>query len=106
MKTVAYSYDVLPRWVLPATFRVSGLSGSVFALPAATNGPVPGRAVSEVHAVHSRAIGTIGWGPQADDHQLFVLLDQLHYDKQDRPFMHSRSYCIEGLFTFTVLRST
>jgi len=40
----------------------------------------------------------IGWG--------LVLLDQLHYDKQDRPFMHSRSYFIEGLFTFTVLRST
>jgi len=103
MKTVAYPYDVLPRWVLPATFRVSGLSGSVFALPAATNGPVPGRAVSEVHAVHSRAIG---WGPQADYHQLVVLLDQLHYDKQDRPFTHSRSYFIQGLFPFTVLRST
>ncbi len=38
--------------------------------------------------------------------QLFVLLDQLHYDKQDRPFTHSRSYFIQGLFTFTVLRST
>jgi len=61
------------------------------------------RAVPEVHAVHSLAIG---WGPQTDDHQLVVLLDQLHYDKQDRPFMHSRSYFIEGLFTFTVLRST
>jgi len=103
MKTVAYSYDVLPRWVLPATFRVSGLTGSVFALLATTNGPVPGRAVSEVHAVHSRAIR---WGPQTDDHQLVVLFDQLHYDKQDQPFMHSRSYFIEGLFTFTVLRST
>jgi len=42
MKTVAYSYDVLPWWVLPAAFRVSGLSGSVFALLATTNGPVPG----------------------------------------------------------------
>jgi len=103
MKTVAYSYDVLARRVLPAAFRPPDLSASVFALLAATNGPVPVRAVSEVHAVHSRAIG---WGPQADDHQLFILLDQLHYDKQDRPFMHFRSYFIEGLFTFTVLRST
>ena len=75
----------------------------MFALLAAANGPVPVRAVYEVHAVHSRAIR---WGPQADDHQLFVLLDQLHYDKQDQLFMHSRSYFIEGLFTFTVLRST
>ena len=52
------------------------------------------------------ALPRFGWGPQADDHQLVVLLDQLHYDKQDRPFMHSRSYFIQGLFTFTVLRST
>jgi len=37
---------------------------------------------------------------------LVVLLDRLHYDKQDRPFMHSRSYFIQGLFTFTGLRST
>jgi len=64
MKTVAYSYGVLPRWVLPATFRVSGLSGSVLALLAATNGPVPGRAVSEVHALHSRdRVGATGGRP-------------------------------------------
>lgn len=102
-ETVAYSYDVLPRWAFPAEFKPSHLTGSVFALLAQTHGPVPMRAVSEVHAVHSDGIG---WGAEAGDHQLFVLLDQLHYDEQERPFMHSRSYFIEGLFTFTVLRST
>jgi GntR family transcriptional regulator len=102
-ETVAYSYDVLPRWAFPATFRPSDLTGSVFALLAATHGPVPMRAVAEVHAVNS---DSIGWGAKAGDHQLFVLLDQLHYDEHDRPFMHSMSYFIEGLFTFTVLRST
>lgn len=102
-ETVAYSYDVLPRWALPAGFRPAALTGSVFALLADTDGPHPVRAVSEVHAVHSP---NIGWGAEAGDHQLFVLLDQLHYDRHDRPFMHSRSYFIEGLFTFTVLRST
>lgn len=101
--TVAYSYDVLPRWVFPASFVPSDLTGSVFALLAATAGPVPARAVSEVHAVHSAGIG---WGAEAGDHQLFVLLDQLHFDQEDRPFMHSRSYFVEGLFNFTVLRST
>jgi len=55
----------------------------------------------------TRCTPAIGWGPQADYHQLVVLLDQFHYDKQDQPFMHSRSsYFIQGLFTFTVLRST
>lgn len=102
-ETVAYSYDVLPRWVLPAQFRPSDLKGSVFALLAETGGPVPVRAVSEVHAVHS---ASIGWGPASGEHELFVLLDQLHFDQQDRPIMHSRSHFIEGLFTFTVLRTT
>lgn len=102
-ETVAYSYDVLPRWVLPATFTPTDLTGSVFALLEATNGPVPVRAISEVHAVHS---STIGWGAEAREHQLFVLLDQLHYDPEGRACMHSRSYFIEGLFTFFVLRST
>lgn len=101
-ETVAYSYDVLPRWVLPAAFRPIDLTGSVFALLEETDGPVPVRAVSEVHAVHS---SSIGWGAEAREHQLFVLLDQLHYDQQGRPCMHSRSYFIEGLFTFSVLRS-
>lgn len=102
-RTVAYSYDVLPRWVLPRSFRPADLTGSVFALLAATGGPVPARAVSEVHAVHSP---TIAWGPGAEQQQLFVLLDQLHYDEHNRPCMHSRSYFIEGRFTFTVLRTT
>jgi len=102
-ETVAYSYDVLPRWVFAADFTPNHLTGSVFALLAETNGPVPVRAVAEVHAVHSPHIG---WGSEARDQLLFVLLDQLHYDQRDRPFMHSRSYFIEGLFTFSVLRTT
>lgn len=102
-RTVAYSYDVLPRWALPHGFVPVHLTGSVFALLADTEGPRPVRALSEVHAVHS---STIGWGDEAQEHQLFVLLDQMHYDEQDRPFMHSKSYFIEGLFTFTVLRTT
>jgi len=64
MKTVAYSYDVLPRWVLPAAFRPSDLTGSVLALLRATNGPVPVRVVSEVHALHSRdRVGAAGGLP-------------------------------------------
>ena len=64
MKTVADSYDVLPRWVLPTAFRPFDLTGSVFALLAATNGPVPVRVVSEVHALHSRdRVGAAGGLP-------------------------------------------
>jgi len=101
--TVAYSYDTLPRWVLPADFRPRDLTGSVFAFLALHGGPKPIRAVSEVHAVDRP---DIGWGDEAGKHKLFVLLDQLHCDRTNRPVMHSRSYFIEGRFTFTVIRTT
>ncbi len=101
--TVAYSYDVLPRWVLPTEFRPRDLSGSVFAFLAENGGPEPVRAVSEVHAVDRP---DVGWGEERGEHRLFVLLDQLHRDRASLPVMHSRSYFIEGRFTFTVVRTT
>ncbi|HUY49218.1 MAG TPA: GntR family transcriptional regulator [Streptosporangiaceae bacterium] len=101
---VAYSYDVLPRWVFPADFVPAQLTGSVFAFLAQTNGPVPIRAVAQVHAVDSP---DVAWGDDdLGEHQLFVLLDQLHYDTGNRPFMHTRSYFVEGRFNFTVLRTS
>jgi GntR family transcriptional regulator len=101
---VAYSYDVLPRWVFPADFVPSELTGSVFAFLAQTQGPVPARAAAHVHAVDSP---DVVWGDDdLGDHPLFVLLDQLHYDTANRPFMHTRSYFVEGRFNFTVLRTS
>jgi len=99
MKTVAYSYDVLPRWVLPAAFRPSDLTGLVLALPAATNGPVPG--ASGVRSPRG-ALPRSGGGRR----RTTTSWSSCSTSSTDRPFMHSRSYFIEGLFTFTVLRST
>lgn len=99
--TVAYSYDVLPRWVFPADFQPEHLTGSVFGHLAATGGPIPDRAVAQVHAVQS---SDVAWDRALDEDHLFVLLDQLQYDREDRPFMHTRSYFIEGRFNFTVIR--
>jgi GntR family transcriptional regulator len=101
--TVAYSYDVLPRWVFPPEFRTRDLKGSVFALLAATNGPVPDRAVAQVHAVSDP---DVAWDRNLDEDHLFVLLDQLQYDRENRPFMWTRSYFIEGRFNFSVARTT
>jgi GntR family transcriptional regulator len=100
--TVAYSYDVLPRWVFPEGFRPQQLTGSVFAFLARSDGPVPKQAVAQVHAVDDPEIA---WDGQTRERQLFVLLDQLHYDGQNRPFMHTKSYFIEGRFSFSVLRT-
>ena len=99
--TVAYSYDILPRWVFPEDFAQDQLDGSVFAFLAAHAGPVPVRAVARVHAVNDRSVA---WDDDVQDQQLFILLDQLHYDQENRPFMHTRSYFIEGRFNFTVVR--
>lgn len=101
-QTVAFSYDVLPRWAFPADFRAGQLRGSVFSFLAEHGGPRPTRAVAEVHAVRS---DSIGWDDEADGHQLYVLLDQLQVDEHGRPFMHSRSFFLEGKFNFTVVRT-
>ncbi|MDX6223257.1 MAG: GntR family transcriptional regulator [Frankiales bacterium] len=99
--TVAYSYDVLPRWVFPANFKARDLTGSVFGFLRDNNGPKPVRALAKVHAVDDPAVA---WDGDFEPHQLFVLLDQLHYDENIHPFMHTRSFFIEGRFNFTVVR--
>jgi GntR family transcriptional regulator len=101
--TVAYSFDVLPRWALPRSFSTEDLTGSVFAYLASTSGPIPVRAIARVHAVSDPAVA---WDGGVDEKQLFVLLDQLHYDEQSRPFMHTRSFFLEGRFNFTVVRKS
>ena len=99
--TVAYSYDILPRWIFPRDFRPSDLTGSVIAYLEAHGGPVPTRAVAHIHAVNDPAVA---WDKNVPDNQLFVLLDQMHYERANRPVMHSKSYFIEGRFNFTVVR--
>ena len=100
---VAYSYDVLPRWVFPADFSPRDLTGSVFGTLADTGGPIPDWGTAQVHAVLS---SDVAWDDKSGKDQLFVLLDQLQYDRNGRPFMHTRSYFVEGRFNFTVIRTT
>jgi len=101
-QTVAFSYDVLPRWAFPADFRTSQLRGSVFGFLAEHSGPRPTRGVAEVHAVRS---DSIDWDDETSGQQLYILLDQMQFDDQGRPFMHSRSFFLEGRFNFTVVRT-
>jgi GntR family transcriptional regulator len=98
---VAYSYDILPLWVFPDDFRAGHLRGSVFGYLADHDGPRPTRAVATVHAVRS---GLIDWDDVGEDN-LYVLMDQLQFDDRGRPFMHSRSFFLEGEFNFTVIRT-
>ncbi len=100
---VAYSYDVLPRWAFPKDFKPSDLTGSVFGALGELGGPVPDWGVAHVHAVLS---SDVAWDSDSAEKELYVLLDQLQYDTENRPFMHTLSYFIEGRFNFTVVRTT
>ena len=101
-EVVAFSYDLIPSDLLPDTFDPEELDGSLFAFFSSKLGLVAARGHSEVHAVHSTHIG---WGREAAAHDLFVLLDQVHYTTDDQVLMYSRTYFIEGRYNFTIQRT-
>jgi GntR family transcriptional regulator len=102
-EVIAFSYDLIPLSVLPEGFDISTLSGSLFEFMRTRLGVFPARGQGEVHAVHS---DHVGWGTEAAAHDLFVLLNQLHYDADDRLVLYSRTYFIEGRYSFTIIRSS
>lgn len=100
---VAYSYDVLPAALLQGDPDADAIDGSIFAYLRDTLGLVPHHAIAEVHAVAS---DHIGWGPTAAHSPLYLLLDQVHFDREQRPLMYSRTYFLEGRYAFTIVRNT
>jgi GntR family transcriptional regulator len=102
-EVIAFSYDLIPMWLFPEGFDSETLSGSLFGFMRNTLGLVPARAEGEVHAVHSQHVG---WGTEAAAHELFVLLNQLHYDTNNRLLLYSRTYFIEGRYSFTIIRGS
>lgn len=102
-EVVAYSYDLMPWSLFPAGFDAESLTGSIFAFMREELGIEPVHAIAQVHAVRSRHVG---WGEEAAAHELFVLLNQLHYDSEDRLLAYSRTYFIEGRYAFTINRSS
>jgi GntR family transcriptional regulator len=101
-EVVAYSYDLIPLALLPDDLAPEEVDGSIFGFLRERLGSIPERAIAEVHAVSSRHIG---WGPESAQETLYVLLDQLHYDIDDRLLLYSRTYFIEGRYAFTIVRS-
>lgn len=101
-EVMAYSYDLVPERILPEGFDVDTLSGSLFRFFRTVLGIDPHHGLAEVHAVHSEHVG---WGPEAAAHNLFVMLKQLHYDSANQLLMYSRTYFIEGRYSFTIYRN-
>lgn len=100
-EVVAYSFDLIPAELFPSGFRPGLLEGSIFRYFEDDLGIHPTLGLAEVHAVESNHIA---WGPGAVKHRLFVLLDQLHYDRAHRLLMYSRTYFIEGVYSFELVR--
>ncbi|MEB4615737.1 GntR family transcriptional regulator [Leucobacter sp. M11] len=100
-EVVAYSYDLIPVGIWPERRDPAELTGSIFRALSTELGYRADHSLAEIHALSSPHIG---WGPEADDHSLFLLLDQLHYDAANTLLLYSRTYFIEGRYTFSMLR--
>lgn len=98
-EAVAYSYDTVPRTAIRDADDLG--QTSVFAALRAF-GKEPVRALAEVHAV---VADDIGWGSQRPAAGLFLLLDQVHFDRLGERLMYSRTYFVEGRFQFMILRT-
>ncbi|WP_051580012.1 GntR family transcriptional regulator [Pseudonocardia acaciae] len=101
-EVVAYSYDLLPRGLLPEDFDPDELAGSMFAYFENRLGVRATLGLARVHAVES---AHIAWGANASKHRLFILLDQLHYDTGHRLLAYSRTYFVEGAYEFQLIRT-
>lgn len=101
-EVLAYSYDLMPARLLPKDFRLDEVDGSIFAFLRERVGRQPATAVAEVHAVASNHVG---WGNEAATHNLFLLLNQIHHDATGELLLYSRTYFIEGRYTFSLVRS-
>lgn len=100
-QAVAFSYDAIPLGLIPTALLEALGAGSVFSA-LQQHGIEPTRALAELHAVQDPAIG---WGRRRPDDALYLLLDQVHYDRASRPLMYSLTYFIEGRFQFVILRA-
>lgn len=98
---VAFSHE----WILDPGFGdhvVDALGKETIFGDLDAQGMLPVRSLAEVHAVSSRRIG---WGPDRPSSALYLLLDQVHYDRRGRAVIYSNTYFVEGRFQFTILRT-
>lgn len=100
-EVVAYSYDTILIEDLPPAIVDEISRGSVFA-GLERHGIVATRAFAEIHAVRS---DEVGWGPMRPRSGLYLLLDQVHFDRKGEPLMHASTYFVEGRFQFVILRT-
>lgn len=101
-EVVAFSYDLMPIKLFPDDFDPGEFQGSIFEHLRNKYDLLPHHSFAEVHAVNSRYVG---WGPEAQTHSLYILLDQLHYDTNETVLVYSQTYFIEGRYVFSLVRT-
>ena len=98
---VAFSHEVILDAGIPD--RVMERIGTVSMFSDLDEfGMLPVRALAEVHAVSSKAVG---WGKGRPSSGLYLLLDQVHFDRRGRAVVYSQTYFVEGRFNFAILRT-
>ncbi len=105
-EVVAFVDDVMPLWIFGGDDVVARLEGSVFSYLQEHTDVHPKRAVAEVHPRRELPVAWTGDPAVSEvpDDAMYLLLDQLQFDDQGRPFMHTRAHFIDGRFRFVVLR--
>lgn len=98
---VCYSYDLIPMSIFPADFDPEEMTGSVFAYFKTRLGLHPALGLANVHAVEST---NVAWGDESEKHRLFLLLDQLQYDRNNVLVGYSKTYFVEGSYLFKLVR--
>ncbi|MDA8374850.1 MAG: GntR family transcriptional regulator [Actinomycetota bacterium] len=100
-EVVGYSFDAIPADMLPPALTESLGSESTFTT-FRRFGIEPARAMAELHAVDGVPPAH---NSNAVEGSLYLLLDQVHYDRGARAIMYSRTYFVEGRFSFVILRT-
>lgn len=98
---VCYSYDLIPLSIFPDNFDPNDLQGSVFRYFKTELGLHPALGLANVHAIEST---NVAWGDESEKHRLFLLLDQLQYDRNNVLIGYSKTYFVEGAYLFRLVR--
>lgn len=98
---VGYSFDTIAAEGLPSALADEMGQRSTF-VTFRRFGVEPVRAWAELHAVDR--VPTLHSG-EVPRKTLYLLLDQVHYDRGSRAIMHSRTYFMEDRFSFVILRT-
>jgi GntR family transcriptional regulator len=97
---VAFSWDVVPLWIFGGDLDPTEVQGSLFEMME-RHGVRAETAVTQLGAAHGPHIG---WGDRPADAS-YLVLTQIHHDRDGRPVAYARTAFIDGRFQFGLVRN-